>query len=165
MSSKNEIPHGENDTKTDNETKQTDDNKALSTPLTKSTIIFALCAAINSCNLGYAIGVSTNAGVLVQNHFQLSDIQRGLFVGSINLWAIFGSFFAHWMCDRYGRHHSFRVATVGFIVGLVIMAAANGYVMLMLGRILVGLGVGFGLAVSTTYGMKEEHVKTTSRVL
>ena len=30
--------------------------------ITKSVWIFVLCAALNSCNLGYDIGVSTDAG-------------------------------------------------------------------------------------------------------
>jgi MFS family permease len=115
--------------------------------VTRSTYIFALCAAINSCNLGYDIGVSTNAGALIQRDLDLTDVQRELFVGSLNFWSIFGSLFAHWICDKYGRRHSFRVAAVSFIVGLVVMALANGYTMLMIGRVFVGLGVGFGLAV------------------
>jgi predicted MFS family arabinose efflux permease len=37
---------------------------------------------------------------------------------------------------------------MSFIVGVATMASANGYTMLMIGRVFVGLGVGFGLAVS-----------------
>lgn len=116
--------------------------------LTRLTFIFAVCAAVNSCNLGYDIGVSGNAAVLIQRDWNLTDVQRELFVGSLNMWSIFGSLFAHWICDRYGRRHSFRVAAIGFIIGLVIMSAAPNYTILMIGRVFVGLGVGFGLAVS-----------------
>ena len=115
--------------------------------LTRKTYIFAMCAAINSCNLGYDIGVSTNAGGLIQRDMGLTDVQKELFIGSLNLWSIFGSLFAHWICDKYGRRYSFQVAAVGFIVGLVIMALAPSYTILMIGRVFVGLGVGFGLAV------------------
>jgi MFS family permease len=67
-----------------------------------------MCAALNSCNLGYDIGVSTIAGGLIQSDMGLTDIQRELFVGSLNLWSIFGSLFAHWICDKYGRRHCAR---------------------------------------------------------
>ena len=116
--------------------------------LTRQTFIFALCAAVNSCNLGYDIGVSTNAAGLIQKEMGLTDVQRELFIGSLNFWSIFGSIFAHWICDRYGRRHSFKVAAIGFIIGLVIMGFAGNYTTLMVGRVFVGLGVGFGLAVS-----------------
>jgi MFS family permease len=76
--------------------------------ITRHTFIFAMCAALNSCNLGYDIGVSTIAGGLIQSDMGLTDIQRKLFVGSLNLWSIFGSLFAHWICDKYGRRHSAR---------------------------------------------------------
>jgi MFS family permease len=98
--------------------------------------------------LGYDIGVSGNAGILIQRDLGLTDVQRELFVGSLNLWSIFGSLFAHWICDLYGRRYSFKVAAISFIVGLVIMAASGSYALLMVGRVFVGLGVGFGLAVS-----------------
>ena len=45
-------------------------------PITRATKIYALCAAVNSCNLGYDIGVNTNAGVRVQQDFGLSDTVR-----------------------------------------------------------------------------------------
>jgi len=119
--------------------------------VTRHTMIFAACAAVNSCNLGYDIGVSTHVGSLIQNTMGLTDVQRELFVGSLNLWSIFGSLFAHWICDRYGRKYSFKVAAIGFIIGLVILATAQNYTTLMIGRIFVGLGVGFGLAIDPLY--------------
>jgi predicted MFS family arabinose efflux permease len=60
---------------------------------------------------------------------------------------MFGALGAHWICDRYGRRLSFIVAAVGFIIGIVIMACAWSFPVLMFGRVFVGLGVGFGLAV------------------
>jgi len=57
------------------------------TRLTKSAIVFAACAAINSINLGYDIGISTSAGKLVQEDMGLSLTARELFVGSLNFWA------------------------------------------------------------------------------
>jgi len=119
--------------------------------VTRHTFIFAICAAVNSCNLGYDIGVSTNVSGLIQRDMGLTDVQRELFVGSLNMWSILGSLFAHWICDRYGRRHSFQVAALGFIIGLVIMAMAPNYTVLMVGRVFVGIGVGFGLAIDPLY--------------
>ena len=119
----------------------------LSIKVTKSTFLYAFCAAMNSCNLGYDIGVSTNASQLIQNDFGLTDTQRELFVGSLNFFSIFGSATSHWICDRYGRRRSFQVAAVTFIIGLIIMSFSNGFTVLMIGRAILGLAVGFGLAI------------------
>eukprot|EP00980_Cylindrotheca_fusiformis_P008727 scaffold1868_cov193-Cylindrotheca_fusiformis.AAC.12 len=119
--------------------------------VTRHTYIFAFCAAINSCNLGYDIGVSTNVGPIVETELDLEPVQRELFVGSLNLWSIFGSMFAHWICDRYGRRRSFIAAAVAFIVGVIVTGIANSYLVLMIGRFITGLGVGFGLAIDPLY--------------
>lgn len=58
-----------------------------SVPINKATYIFVLCAALNSCNLGYDIGVSTEAGKIIQEEWDLTNVQRQIFVGSINFWA------------------------------------------------------------------------------
>jgi hypothetical protein len=42
-------------------------------PITRSTYTFVLCAAINSCNLGYDIGVGTDASRLIQADLGLSS--------------------------------------------------------------------------------------------
>jgi hypothetical protein len=56
-------------------------------PITKSTMIYVLCAALNSCNLGYDIGVSTNVGKLIQNDLHITNTQREIWIGFINFWA------------------------------------------------------------------------------
>ncbi|CAJ1911388.1 unnamed protein product [Cylindrotheca closterium] len=119
--------------------------------ITQYTYLLAFCAALNSCNLGYDIGVSTNVGPMIEEEFGLSSSERELFIGSLNLWSIFGSSMAHWICDTYGRRSSFIVAALFFIVGVIIMGLSNSYAILMIGRFLVGLGVGFGLAIDPIY--------------
>ena len=57
------------------------------TKLSKSAKLFAFYAALNSCNLGYDIGVSTEAGRLIQDDWGLSIGERELFTGSLNFWA------------------------------------------------------------------------------
>lgn len=122
-----------------------------SIPVTKSSMLYAFCASVNSCNLGYDVGVSTEAGRLVQQYFGLSRIQREIFLGSINFWAIFGALGAQFFTDRYGRRRTFLVAAVGFILGVVIEAVSNSFGVLMFGRLFVGLGVGVGLAIDPLY--------------
>lgn len=119
--------------------------------ITRATYIFVLCAAVNSTNLGYDIGVSTKASHLIQDDLDLSRIQREIFIGSLNFWAMFGAMFAQYFTDNYGRRRTFLMAAVGFIIGCVIMALSNSYGLLLFGRFFVGLGVGTGLAIDPLY--------------
>ena len=68
-----------------------------------------MCAALNSCNLGYDIGVNTGAGPLLQESLQLSDVELEIFLGSLNFFSIFGALSAHLVSDRFGRRYSFVV--------------------------------------------------------
>jgi MFS family permease len=121
--------------------------------VSRSTYIFVMCAALNSCNLGYDIGVNTSAGKLLQSEdsLNLTDVELEIFMGSLNLFAAAGAIFASTISDRYGRKGAFLVAAIGFIFGVLIQSFANSYVALMIGRVFVGLGVGFGLAIDPIY--------------
>ena len=128
-----------------------DHGDIASLKITRATKLYAFCAALNSCNLGYDIGVNTGAGPLVQDSLGLSDLQLEIFMGSLNLFAMVGALSSNWITDKLGRRWAFRLAAIGFIFGTVIQAGAGGYASLMLGRAFVGLGVGFGLAIDPMY--------------
>lgn len=53
--------------------------------------------------------------------------------------------------DKYGRHRTFLLASLGFIVGTFVMVMSNDLIFLLIGRTLVGFGVGVGLAVDPIY--------------
>jgi len=120
-------------------------------PLTSRTKLYCLCAALNSCNLGYDLGASTFAGPLIQQTMQLSDDQLELFLGSLNFWSIGGALISPFVSDRFGRRPTFAVAAVGFLVGIVLQVSAQTYGTLMFGRFVVGLGVGVGEAIDPMY--------------
>lgn len=107
-----------------------------------------VCAA---CNLGFDIGVSSDVGHEVRDVLNLSDLQTEVFMGSINVFAVGGALIASCLSDRIGRRRAFAVAALVFELGVGLMAFASGYPSLMLGRAIVGLGVGFGLAVDPVY--------------
>lgn len=119
--------------------------------ITYHTYLYAFCAALNSCNLGYDLGVSTNVGPLVQADFGLTDGQLERFLGSLNFWSIFGALLSPVVSDRYGRRRTFAVAAVMFTVGIAVMSLSQSFEVLMVGRMIVGLGVGCGEAIDPMY--------------
>ncbi|KAL7530615.1 hypothetical protein ACHAWF_003453 [Thalassiosira exigua] len=119
--------------------------------VTRWNYVYALCAALNSVNLGYDIGVTTDVGLSVTKYFDLSVPQREFFTAGIDLFAIFGGMLSYVMSDRYGRKANFTGSAILFILGIVIQCVAPNYGVLLLGRAILGFAVGIGFAVDPVY--------------
>lgn len=65
--------------------------------------------------------------------------------------AMIGAASGGWINDAYGRKKATLVADVVFAVGAVVMAAAPDPYVLILGRLLVGLGVGVASVTAPVY--------------
>jgi MFS family permease len=123
------------------------DYGSMEVPISSSVRLYAICAAFNSCNFGYDIGVSTNMGPLLQEDFGLTNPEREMLIGCLNFFAMFGALASSAISDRFGRRATFVVASFGFLNGLMIMAMGHTYKVVFIGRMLVGLGCGIGFAV------------------
>lgn len=74
-----------------------------------------------------------------------------LFTSSLYLAALFASFVASKVCTKFGRKPTILVASSFFLAGAGISSGALNIWMLIIGRILLGIGVGFGNEVSLHY--------------
>ena len=70
-------------------------------PLTLQLTV--LCAALNSCNLGYDLGITADVTPLLENAFNLSEDDVSLFVGSLNFFALIGALVSPRVSDALGR--------------------------------------------------------------
>ncbi|XP_073046297.1 sugar transport protein 8-like [Primulina eburnea] len=78
------------------------------------------------------------------NYCKYDDQLLQLFTSSLYLAALVASFFASRACTVLGRKLTILMASSFFILGAAFSAAANVLWVLILGRILFGIGVGFG---------------------
>ena len=117
-------------------------------------VLLAMCAALNSCNLGYDIGVNSGVGPHLQakgEGMHLSDLQLELFFGIFGLAAMLGAAVAYTASDGLGRRKAFACTSATFIIGVLWTAVSTSYASLMMGRFVTGLGVGLGLAIDPVY--------------
>ena len=98
-----------------------------------------------------------------------------LFTSSLYLAGLTATFFASYTTRRLGRRLTMLIAGVFFIVGVIFNGAAQNLAMLIVGRILLGCGVGFANQASNfpiilslqacsiisfhiiSYGVKQSH--------
>ncbi len=109
------------------------------------------CAALNSVLLGYDIGVAGGAMYIARDVLSLTDIQTEVILASLNFAAIPGAITARWISDNYGRTKTLALASVFFLFGSILMTIANSFMFLLLGRIILGFGVGTGLSIDPLY--------------
>ena len=126
-------------------------DKPKSMSVSRTVYLLTFCAALGSCNLGFDIGVNTDAGQLIQESMELSDVQLELFMGSINLYAILGALLTSKVVGSIGLRFSFLASSVLFVVGLVLQIFSSTFWLLMFGRVWVGIAIGFGMTISPMY--------------
>eukprot|EP00903_Cladosiphon_okamuranus_P008516 g8180.t1 len=121
--------------------------------LSPTTIVYmsAFVSSLTSVLLGYDVGVISGAIKYIQADFDLSTLQKGVIVSSLNLVAAAGGLVAGTVSDTLGRKRSIAAACLVFITGSIIKIAAQSFGVLLLGRIVTGVGVGCGFVVAPVY--------------
>lgn len=85
-----------------------------------------------------------HSGTLKESHYCKYDDQGlQLFTSSLYLASLVATFFASFVTRLAGRKVSMLVAGLAFLSGAILNAAAQNLAMLIIGRILLGVGVGF----------------------
>ncbi|KAL2229888.1 UNVERIFIED_CONTAM: Sugar transport protein 8 [Sesamum indicum] len=82
--------------------------------------------------------------VAENNYCKYDDEMLQLFTSSLYIAALVASFFASKACSLLGRRPTILMASTFFIAGAIFCGVANAKWMLIFGRILFGIGVGFG---------------------
>lgn len=90
---------------------------------------------------------------------KFNDQKLQAFTSSLYLAGLVSTFFASWVTRRYGRKATMLSAGVAFCIGVVLNAAAQEIVMLILGRVLLGCGVGFANQVPILHHSIRLHIE------
>lgn len=86
---------------------------------------------------------------LESNYCKYDNQGLQLFTSSLYLAALTATFFASYTTRALGRRMTMLIAGIFFIVGTIFNAAAKNLAMLIVGRLLLGCGVGFANQVDT----------------
>ena len=120
-------------------------------PFSTSPIGTILIIALSGFLMGFDGSLFTGAVVFVKGQFGLSDLELGWTVSSHTLTATLSIFLAGPLADRIGRRTVLRIAAFMFAVSAIVAAAASNYSMLIVARLLSGLGVGSVLVAAPMY--------------
>ncbi|XP_062202528.1 polyol transporter 5-like [Phragmites australis] len=111
----------------------------------------AVLASMTSVLMGYNVAVMSGAQIFMAEDLGVSDAQIEVLSGVINIYSLVGALLGGWTSDRLGRRLTIVLANAFFLVGPLAMALAGGYAVLMAGRFIAGVGVGYALVIAPVY--------------
>ena len=113
--------------------------------------VAAVFAGLGGLLFGYDTGVISGAQLFLKNDFTLSAFTLEVIVSGVLAGAAFGALVGGRLADLFGRRLLLIVTAVIFATGAVVCAAASSPTILIIGRIIVGLGIGLSSGAVPVY--------------
>ncbi|KAI3502215.1 hypothetical protein L1887_30247 [Cichorium endivia] len=129
--------------------KQTQQERSKSTR--KYVFACAVFASLNNVLLGYDVGVMSGAIIFIQEDLKITEFQEEILVGILSVISLLGSLGGGRASDALGRKWTMGIAAIIFQIGALIMTLAPSFQVLMMGRLLAGVGIGFGVMIAPVY--------------
>ncbi|KAL4420816.1 hypothetical protein ABPG75_010472 [Micractinium tetrahymenae] len=114
---------------------------------------------------GYDLGLIGGALLNIRDDFGIGDWTAELIVGAAKFGAFFGTFLGGALMLHYGRRKAIAIDSAFFIVGPLIMAASAGVAGLVVGRVVVGMGIGISATVVPAYLGEVAPARVRGRVV
>src|ERR1039458_9244866 len=111
----------------------------------------AAFAALGGLLFGYDTGVISGAELFLKNDFTLSTFALEVMVSGVLAGAAVGAMLGGRLADLFGRRRLLIVTAIIFGVGAIACAAATSPLILIVGRIIVGLGIGLASGTVPVY--------------
>ncbi|CAI5973537.1 unnamed protein product [Closterium sp. NIES-65] len=119
--------------------------------INKRILIPVALASLASMLMGYDIGVTSGAVLIVQRTYHLSIADKELFIGSFSFAAAISALLSGPLADFFGRRPLLLLSSLLSSLGFLTMALSHTFPTLLFTRILTGFGVGIGMTVGPLY--------------
>jgi len=113
--------------------------------------VAAALAALNGLLFGFDTGIISGAFLYIKQTFTMSPLVRGIVVSGAMAGAAAGAALGGKLADRIGRRRLILLGAVVFFIGSGTMALAPNVPILVLGRLIDGVAIGFASIVGPLY--------------
>lgn len=118
---------------------------------TNFIVIVALIVALGGFLMGFDASVISGVNKFVELEFDLTKLQLGFAVSSLTLTATIAMMFAGPISDRIGRKQVLSIAAILYFISAISSAFAPNFTLLVIARMIGGLGVGASLIIAPMY--------------
>lgn len=115
------------------------------------SLLYALVAAFGAFVVGLNLGGISGAIDLIEQEFALSAMAKGLVASALMIGCFFGALFGGRLSDKYGRKPMMAVSAVLLAAAAIACFFATNAAVLIVFRLIAGIGVGILSAVVPTY--------------
>ncbi|HEV3481737.1 MAG TPA: sugar porter family MFS transporter, partial [Candidatus Acidoferrales bacterium] len=113
--------------------------------------VAAAFAGLGGLLFGYDTGVISGAELFLKKDFTLTSFALEVIVSGVLVGAAIGALGGGRLADLYGRRRLLIATAIIFAIGAIICAAASSPTVLIIGRIIVGLGIGLSSGTVPVY--------------
>ncbi|KAL8134729.1 hypothetical protein AgCh_009663 [Apium graveolens] len=124
----------------------------------RSVIFPFLFPAFGGLLYGYDIGATSSATISIQSvsvsgmsWYDLSSVQIGLITSGSLYGALIGSVLAFKIADFLGRRKELLLSSTLYLVGALVTALAPNFVVMVIGRLVYGIGIGLAMHAAPMY--------------
>ena len=132
-------------------------------PVTRTLVAVGLVIMLAGVLFGYDQGVISGALDGIKQDFHVSTFLLEVITSWVTLGAMGGALVAGALADRLGRRVTILLASVLFTLGALVEAFAPGSYVLVLGRLLVGFGVGVASVAAPLYAAEMAPARLRGR--
>ncbi|XP_076098671.1 proton myo-inositol cotransporter-like [Mytilus galloprovincialis] len=136
---------------TNNSGKTVYDSKNTSSKFTCYLCFVAVFGALGGFSFGYDTGVVSGALLFIRTEFELDSFDQEVLVSVTIATAMITAFMSGYLGDKIGRRPSMLIGSFVFTVSTILNGVSKTYWMLLLGRGLLGIGIGVILMISPVY--------------
>lgn len=116
-----------------------------------STFFIFFFGALGGLLFGFDTGIISGASPLIESNFNLGTEQTGFIVSSVLIGSSIGALSIGSLSDRFGRKRLLVLASILFLIGSSLSMFAQGFISMVIARIILGFAVGSASALTPAY--------------
>lgn len=116
-----------------------------------ATILISLIVALGGLLMGFDASVISGVVKFIEPEFELTKLELGWSVASLTLTATIAMMLAGPFSDKLGRRTVLRYAAILYAISAIASAMAPTFIVLVIARMIGGLGVGASLILAPMY--------------
>jgi sugar porter (SP) family MFS transporter len=125
----------------------------------------SLIVALGGFLMGFDASVISGVIGFIEPEFDLTKIELGWAVGCLTLTATLAMIVSGSLSDKYGRKAVLKWAAVLYAISAILSAFAPSFILLVIARMIGGLGVGASLIVAPMYIAEISPAKIRGRMV